>query len=86
MSTSNPNPGPTRQHKDEICGGLRCPTCGMTRPRPKSMIAETVVAFITTAQAQGASLDVIDVADGQHGFDTLDHTDDCCRAVCQALS
>jgi acetyl esterase/lipase len=50
------------------------------------MIAETVAAFITAAQAQGASLDVIDVADGQHGFDTLDHTDDCRRAVCQALS
>ncbi len=52
----------------------------------QSMIAETVAAFITAAQAQGASLDVIDVTDGQHGFDTLDHTDDCRRAVCQALS
>jgi len=49
-------------------------------------IAATVAAFITAAQAQGASLKVIDVADGQHGFDTLDHTDDSRRAVRQALS
>jgi hypothetical protein len=54
--------------------------------REQPMIAETVAAFITAAQAESASLDVIDVADGQHGFDTLDHTDDSRRAVCQALS
>lgn len=54
--------------------------------REQSMIADTVAAFTTAAQAQGVSLDVIEVADGQHGFDTLDHTDDSRRAVCQALS
>jgi acetyl esterase/lipase len=54
--------------------------------REQPMIADTVAAFITAAQAQGASLEVIDVANGQHGFDTLDHTDDSRRAVCQALS
>jgi acetyl esterase/lipase len=50
------------------------------------MIADTAAAFITAAQAQGTSLQVIDVADGQHGFGTLDHTDESRRAVCQALS
>lgn len=54
--------------------------------REQPVIADTVAAFITAAQAQGASLEIIDVADGQHGFDTLDHTDDSRRAVCQALS
>lgn len=46
----------------------------------------TVAAFLTAAQAQGASMGIIDVANGQHGFDTLDHTDDSRRAVSQALS
>jgi acetyl esterase/lipase len=54
--------------------------------REQAQIADTVAAFITAAQTQGASLKVIDVTDGQHGFDTLDHTDDSRRAVGQALS
>lgn len=54
--------------------------------RERAEIAETVAAFVTAAEAQGASLEVIDVADGQHGFDTLDHDDDSRRAVREALS
>ncbi|MGH3853710.1 MAG: alpha/beta hydrolase [Pseudonocardiaceae bacterium] len=49
-------------------------------------IAETVAAFVTAAEAQGASLEVIDVIYGQHGFDVLDHDDDSRRAVREALS
>ena len=65
-------------------GGLALLLTRVGREQP--MIADTVAAFTTAAHAQGASLDIIDVADGQHGFDTLDHTDDSRRAVCQALS
>jgi hypothetical protein len=45
-----------------------------------------VAAFIAAAQAQGASLEIIDMANGQHGSGTLDHADESRRAVCQALS
>lgn len=54
--------------------------------REQAEIAETVAAFLTAAAAQGASLEVIDVAEGQHGFDMLDYDDDSRRAVRQALS
>jgi hypothetical protein len=54
--------------------------------REQAEIAGTVAAFIPAAASQGASLEVIDVAGGQHGFDTLDHDDDSRRAVRQALS
>jgi hypothetical protein len=51
-------------------GGLPLRLTRLGREQP--MIADTLAAFITAAQAQGASLDIIDVADGQYGFDTLD--------------
>ena len=35
----------------------------------------TVDRFLARAQATGAVVQVIDVPDGQHGFDMLDHTD-----------
>ncbi|MGH3600115.1 MAG: alpha/beta hydrolase [Pseudonocardiaceae bacterium] len=54
--------------------------------REQPLIADTVAAFIAAAQAQHTSLEIIDVANGQHGFDTLDHTDEARRAVWQALS
>jgi acetyl esterase/lipase len=54
--------------------------------REQAEIAGTVAAFMAAAPSQGASLEVIDVAGGQHGFDTLDHDDDSRRAVRQALS
>ena len=50
------------------------------------MIADTVATFVTASQAQGASPEVIDVAHSQHGLNTLDHTDESRRPVCQALS
>jgi acetyl esterase/lipase len=54
--------------------------------REQPLIADTVAAFIAAAQAQHTSLEIIDVPNGQHGFDTLDHIDESRHAVCQALS
>jgi acetyl esterase/lipase len=54
------------------------------RERPSA--AGTVAAFVAQAAICGASLQIIDVPDGQHGFDTLDHDEDSRRAVREALS
>ncbi|TSB28908.1 dienelactone hydrolase family protein [Streptomyces benahoarensis] len=39
-------------------------------------IAATVTEFLTAAEAHGATLEVIDVPDGHHGFETADHHSD----------
>ncbi len=51
---------------------------GLERP----VIAATVEAFVAAAPA---GLRVIDVPNGQHGFDNLDHTDESRAAVTAAL-
>jgi len=53
--------------------------------RERPQVAATVEGFIAAAHACGARLEIIDVPDGQHGFDLLDHTDQSRRAVEQAL-
>ncbi|GAA2334476.1 alpha/beta hydrolase [Streptomyces kunmingensis] len=50
-----------------------------------SAIAATVAEFVTAAEAGGAPLEVLDVPDGHHGFEGLDHTDDARRAVREAM-
>jgi dienelactone hydrolase len=55
---------------------------GLERPP----IAATVTAFIDAASACGAHLEIIDVPNGQHGFDALDHTDESRQAVSAALN
>lgn len=54
---------------------------GLERP----VIAATVTAFVDAATARGAQLEIIDVPNGQHGFDCLDHTDESRQAVTRAL-
>ncbi len=54
---------------------------GLERP----LIAATVEAFVTAAQACGARLEIIDVPNGQHSFDLLDHTDESREAVERAV-
>jgi acetyl esterase/lipase len=53
--------------------------------RERPPIAATVDAFVTAAHTAGASLTVIDVPNGRHGFDILDHTDESRRAITQAI-
>jgi acetyl esterase/lipase len=48
-------------------------------------VAATVEAFVEAARARGAALEIVDVPDGRHGFDTLDHTDESRLAVERAL-
>lgn len=54
--------------------------------KERAEIADTVAEFVTSAEGLGRSLTVIDVPNGQHGFDMLDHDDDSRRAVRRALS
>lgn len=44
-------------------------------------LVATVEAFVAAARDCGARLEIIDVPDGQHGFDCLDHTDQSRKAV-----
>jgi dienelactone hydrolase len=54
---------------------------GLERPA----VAAAVTAFVDAASGCGARLEVIDVPNGQHGFDTLDHTAESRAAVSRAL-
>ncbi|MEV4264746.1 hypothetical protein [Kribbella sp. NPDC049584] len=49
-------------------------------------VAPTQPPFIDAARAAGARLEVIEVPNGRHGFDVLDHTDESRRAVTAALT
>lgn len=44
-------------------------------------VAATVASFLARAQDVGARVDLVDVPEGQHGFDSLEHTDGSRDAV-----
>jgi acetyl esterase/lipase len=44
----------------------------------------TVDRFLAAAEANGTAVQVLEVLDGQHGFDALDHTEESRQAVIQA--
>ncbi|MER5181463.1 alpha/beta fold hydrolase [Streptomyces sp. NPDC002896] len=48
-------------------------------------IAATVEEFLAAAKACGADVEVIDVPDGHHGFDTIDHSEQSRHAVERAM-
>lgn len=54
--------------------------------REATEIAAGVEAFTAEAHARGAHLDVIDVPEGRHSFDVLDHTPASRAAVTRAMS
>jgi len=54
--------------------------------REQPEIAATVEAFTASAERHQVAVDVIDVPDGQHSFDMLDHTDSSRAAVTEALT
>ena len=54
--------------------------------REAPQIAVTVTAFTDAAEAAGANLEIIDVPNGRHSFDLLDHTDESRAAVQQAMT
>ncbi|MFD6276053.1 alpha/beta hydrolase [Streptomyces sp. NPDC060209] len=48
-------------------------------------IAATVEEFLTAAHESGADIEVIDVPNGHHGFETVDRTDESREAVHRAM-
>jgi acetyl esterase/lipase len=54
------------------------------RERPE--VQARVDAFVAVAAAVGAAVQVIDVPDGQHAFDTLDHVPRSREAVTEAMA
>lgn len=48
-------------------------------------IAATVAAFVAAAESAGTDLEVVDVPQGRHSFDTLDHTDAGRAALRQSM-
>ncbi|GIJ66971.1 alpha/beta hydrolase [Virgisporangium ochraceum] len=54
---------------------------GLERPA----IASTVEAFVATAREAEADVSIVDVPNGRHSFDLLDHTDESRQAVTTAL-
>lgn len=54
--------------------------------RERAEIAATVESFVAEAELRHADLTVIDVPEGQHSFDMLDHNDGSRAAVSQAMS
>jgi acetyl esterase/lipase len=53
--------------------------------RESPQIAATVAEFVAAAEHCQARLEIIDVPNGQHSFDILDHTDESREAVERAL-
>ncbi|MGW7286509.1 alpha/beta hydrolase [Streptomyces sp. NPDC054847] len=54
---------------------------GLERPE----IAATVEEFLTAAEDCEAAVEIVDVPQGHHGFETLDHTDEAREAVARAV-
>lgn len=48
--------------------------------------AAGVEKFVAAAEAHGANLEIIDVPNGRHAFDMLDHTDESRDAVTRAMN
>ncbi|MFJ2822017.1 alpha/beta fold hydrolase [Streptomyces toxytricini] len=64
-------------------GGLPVVLTRAGRESPE--FAATVEDFLAAARRCGAHVDVIDVPEGRHGFETLDHTDTARGAVRRAV-
>ncbi|WP_166022807.1 alpha/beta fold hydrolase [Streptomyces chilikensis] len=64
-------------------GGL--PVVLVRAGRESAEIAATVEEFLAEAGRCGANVEVIDVPDGRHGFETLDPTDEARAAVHRAV-
>ena len=70
---------------DAVASAGRLPIVLTQVGRERPSFAAGVAAFIEAARGCEARLEVIDVPNGQHGFDTLDHTDESRDAVMRAV-
>jgi acetyl esterase/lipase len=70
----------------DAVGGATSLSILLTRVgRERAEIAETVQAFCASAERHQVAIEVIDVPDGQHSFDMLDHTQTARAAVNRAM-
>jgi dienelactone hydrolase len=70
---------------DAVSGAGTVPIVLTRVGRERPEIAPTVEPFVAAAGDCGARLDIIDVPNGQHAFDMLDHTDESRKAVERAI-
>ncbi|MFF6908904.1 alpha/beta fold hydrolase [Streptomyces sp. NPDC012389] len=63
----------------------RLPVVLVRAGREMAEIAVTVEEFLTEAERRGADVEVVDVPEGRHGFETLDRTDSARDAVRRAV-
>ncbi|MFD3356617.1 alpha/beta hydrolase [Streptomyces fradiae] len=75
----------TRFRPAAAVGAAGRPPLVITRvERERPEIAATVAAFLARAADLGAAVEVVDVPGGQHGFETVDHTEEARTAVADA--
>ncbi|MFI0935022.1 alpha/beta fold hydrolase [Streptomyces sp. NPDC021019] len=78
--------GDTRFHPVRaVSRAGRLPVVLVRAERESAEIAATVEEFLTEATRCGANVEVIDVPEGRHGFETLDSTDGAREAVHRAV-
>ncbi|WP_017627358.1 alpha/beta hydrolase [Nocardiopsis chromatogenes] len=85
-------PGPDRELEARFrpidalsaTGGLPVLLTRVGRERPE--FATGVEAFVAAAEEHDVALDIIDVPEGRHGFDMLDHSDASRSAVTEAMA
>ncbi|MCZ7436563.1 hypothetical protein O7598_09195 [Micromonospora sp. WMMC241] len=79
-------PGPTSPTDagpaDTVAGTARSVPLVLTRAgRERPEVAPAIDAFLAAAARHGTPVQVVDVPNGQHGFDALDHTEESRAAV-----
>ncbi|MFJ9041167.1 alpha/beta fold hydrolase [Streptomyces sp. NPDC102406] len=70
---------------EAVAGGGTVPFVLVRAGLETSAVAATVAEFVAAAEASGTPLELLDVPDGHHGFEGLDHTDDARNAVREAM-
>jgi acetyl esterase/lipase len=73
------------QPAEAVAGAGALPIVLTRAGRDYPLITSTIEAFVAAAHACEARLEIIDVPDGQHSFDVLDHTDESRKAVERAI-
>ncbi|MEW2068138.1 alpha/beta fold hydrolase [Streptomyces sp. NPDC007346] len=69
-----------------VAGAGKLPIVLVRAGREMAEIAATVAEFLTEAERCGADVEVVDVPEGRHGFETLDRTDEAREAVHRAVA
>jgi acetyl esterase/lipase len=71
---------------ETVCSAGSVPIVLTRVGREQPDIAATVESFTAAAELHHVAIDVIDLPDGQHSFDMLDHTDSSRAAVTDAMT